>query len=55
MTTLREARETGKIKQFVKEHKDETGDPDAFNRTVEAMARTSKEAPKASSRRGRDD
>lgn len=55
MTTLRDARENGKLDQFVKEHSgDAKGDPDAFNRAVKAMARTSKEAPEASDRRNRD-
>jgi hypothetical protein len=54
MTTLKEARASGKIDQFVKEHACDKGDPDAFNRAVTSMARTSKDAPKASSRRNRD-
>lgn len=49
MLTLRQALETGKLDQFIAEHKDEIGDLGAFNRTVEAMAGTSKEAPEASS------
>ena len=54
VTTLREAREKGKLDEFIKEHKgDPKGDPEAFNRAVRAMAQTSKEAPKASSRRNR--
>ncbi len=48
MTTLREAREQGKLKQFIAEHKCETGDADAFNATFAAMAGKSKEAPEAS-------
>lgn len=55
MTTLKEAREQGKLDQFIKEHKgDPKGDPDAFNRAVRSMARTSKEAPGASSRDASD-
>lgn len=51
MTTLKEAREKGKLGEFIKEHKDDPkGDADAFNRAVRSMARTSKEAPEASSR-----
>jgi len=38
-----------KLKKFIAEHDGETGDLDAFNRTVEAMAGKSKEAPEASS------
>lgn len=45
---LREAIETGKLKQFIREHPEVQGNMDAFNQTVEAMARTSKEGPKAS-------
>jgi hypothetical protein len=49
MTTLREAREGGKIDQFIKEHEaDPQGDADQVNRTLKAMAQTSKAAPKAS-------
>lgn len=44
MTTLKQAREAGKIDQFVKEHEAEKGDSDTFNRAVASMARTSKEA-----------
>lgn len=50
MTNLKQAREQGKLDQFIKEHKGETGDPDAFNRAVASMAQTSKEAPQASPR-----
>lgn len=39
MPTLREAREKGKIKEFIAEHKDDApGDADAFDRTLSAMA-----------------
>lgn len=56
MTTLREAREQGKIDQFIKEHQaDPDGDEETFNRAVQAMARKSKEAPKASSQDNPDD
>ena len=54
MITLKQAREQGKLGQFLREHqRDADGDPEAFNRVVEAMAQTSPEAPKASSRRNR--
>ena len=53
MTTLREARDKGKIEQFIKEREGETGDSAALDRTVSAMARTSSVAPKASPRRSR--
>ena len=56
MTNLREAREKGKLDQFIKEHEaDPEGDAEAFNRAVRAMARKSKEAPKASSPGNPDD
>lgn len=44
-----------KLDQFIAEHKDEIGDLDAFNRTVEAMAGKSKAAPEASSQDGSGD
>lgn len=40
MKTLREAREAGKLKQFIKERAGETGDAAAFDRTLSAMAGT---------------
>ena len=50
MTTLRKARETGKLDQFAKEHDaDPPGDEEAFNRLFGSMAGKSKEAPEASS------
>ena len=52
MTTLKQAREHGKLDQFIKEHEaDPKGDPKAFNQTLKAMAQKSPKAPKASSRR----
>jgi hypothetical protein len=56
VTTLREAREHGKLDQFIKEREAEAapkGDANAFNRGLRSMARTSSEAPKASSRGNR--
>lgn len=53
MTTLREARDTGKLAEFIAEREAEAaphGDPKAFNRTLEAMARTSKSVPETSKR-----
>ena len=55
MTSLKQARENGKIDQFVKQHKGEQGDPATFNRTVVSMAQTSPAAPKASDRPDHDD
>ncbi len=56
MTTLKQAREQGKLDQFIKEHEaDPEGDEEAFNRAVQAMAQKSKEAPKASSPGNPDD
>ena len=52
MTTLREARDTGQLAQFVKEHRrDPKGDTAAFNGTLEAMAGKSKAVPAASTKR----
>lgn len=56
MTTLREAREQGKLDRFIEEREAEAapkGDAEAFNRGLRSMAQTSSEAPKASSRRNR--
>jgi hypothetical protein len=53
MTTLREAREKGKLDQFIKEREAETGCAEALNRGLASMAGKSSEAPKASSRRKR--
>lgn len=55
MTNLKQARESGKLAQFVKDHKGEQGNPDEFNRTVASMAQTSPEVPKASDRPDHDD
>lgn len=55
MTTLKEAIEQGKLDQFIAEHPEVKGDMEAFNRAVEAMARTSKEARPASRQDGSDD
>lgn len=50
MTTLRQAREQGKLDQFAKEREnDAPGDQDAFNATLASMAGTSKAIPEASS------
>lgn len=54
MTTLKEARDKGKLDQFIKEREPETGDGAALEKTIAAMAGKSSEAPKASSRRNRD-
>lgn len=50
-TNLREARNTGKLDQFIAEREAEAapaGDAKAFNRTLAAMAGKSKAGPKAS-------
>ncbi len=47
--TLSEAREQGKIAEFIAEREGETGDADAFEATLRSMAGKSKEAPEASS------
>lgn len=52
MTTLKEARESGNLTQFVKERRrDPKGSADAFNHTLEAMAGKSKAVPAASKKR----
>ncbi len=49
MTTLREARDSGKIANFIKEHRaDPKGDSDRFITTLTAMARKSKAVPATS-------
>ena len=49
MTTLRQAREQGKLDKFAKDHNaDPPGDEVAFNRALASMAGKSKEAPEAS-------
>jgi hypothetical protein len=56
MTTLKEARETGKLTQFVKEHRrDPKGSADAFNATLGAMAGKSKAVPATSKKRNPND
>jgi len=54
MTTLREAREQGKLDKFIKEREAETGDAAAVDRVIGSMAGKSSEAPKASPRRSGD-
>lgn len=54
MTSLREARDKGRLDQFVEERKTETGDAAALDRAVSSMAGKSSEAPQASPRRNRD-
>jgi hypothetical protein len=48
VTTLREARDQGKLEQFIKEHEAETGDRDAMDKTISSMAGRSSEARPAS-------
>ena len=56
MTTLKGARESGKLTQFVKEHRrDPKGNGNAFNETLEAMAGKSKAVPAASKKHIPDD
>lgn len=38
MRTLREAREKGKLDQFIKEREGQTGDAVALDKTISAMA-----------------
>lgn len=53
--SLRKAIDQGKLGQFIAEHKNEIGDLDAFNLTLQAMAERSKAVPEASSPDGSDD
>lgn len=47
--SLKQARDTGKLDQFAKDHEaDAPGDEEAFNRALASMAGKSKEAPEAS-------
>lgn len=61
MTKLSETRDEdgkviqAKLKAFVREHRGEKGDSEAFDATLRSMAGKSKEAPKASSRGDGDD
>jgi hypothetical protein len=49
MTSLREAREAGKLDQFAKDRDgDAPGDEAAFNRALQSMAGKSKAVPEAS-------
>jgi hypothetical protein len=56
MTTLKEARDTDKLAQFVKEHRhDPKGDAKGFSATLEAMAGKSKAVLATSKKRDHDD
>ena len=56
MTTLREARESGKLDQFAKDREtDAPGDEAAFNRALESMAGKSKVDQEASKTDRSDD
>jgi hypothetical protein len=51
MTTLKQARDTNNLAQFIAEREAEAsrdGDPKAFDRTIRAMAGTSKSGPETS-------
>lgn len=55
MTTLRKAREEGKVAEFAANRDaDSPGDEAAFNRALSSMAGTSKAVPAASKPRPRD-
>jgi len=54
MTSLREAREAGKLEEFIAEREAETGDRAAMDKAIRSMAGKSSAAPKASPRRSRD-
>lgn len=58
MTTLKQAREKGKLEEFIAEREAEGQPPanrKAFNETVKAMAEKSSEAPAASPKGSSDD
>lgn len=56
MTTLKEARDSGQIANFIKERRaDPKGDADRFNATLTAMARKSKAVPATSNEAGSGD
>lgn len=58
MTSLKQARESGNLDQFIKEREAEAngkGDAEALNHGLRSMAQTTKEAPKTSSPDDRDD
>ena len=56
MTTLKQARDLGKLDQFAADHEgDAPGDEEAFNRAFQSMAGTSKAVPEASSTPDCDD
>ena len=49
MTSLRKARDSGKLDQFAKDHEaDDPGDEAAFNATLQSMAGKSKAVPATS-------
>jgi hypothetical protein len=48
MTTLKEAREKGKLEEFIAEREGKKGDSAAFDKTVSAMAGKSKPTRKTS-------
>ncbi|MEA3000605.1 MAG: hypothetical protein QOK17_2438 [Sphingomonadales bacterium] len=55
MTSLREARELGKLEQFIAEREGQAGDAAALDKALSVMAGKSSEAPPASPRRNRAD
>lgn len=56
MSTLRQARDTGKLDRFAKDHDaDPPGDEAAFNRALQSMAGKSKAVPAASKPDAPDD
>ena len=55
MITLKEAREKGKMKQFIKEReKDPPGDAALLEKTIKKIAKTSRANPKSSAQAGDD-
>jgi len=47
--TLKEAQNKGKLKEFIKQHSDQSGDLELFDKTLNSMAGKSQAVPQASS------
>ncbi len=56
MTTLKEAQEKGKIKDFIKERtkEEKRGDKEKFDKAIKSISQTSSKAPKASTQGNRE-
>ncbi len=56
MTTLKEAQEKGKIKDFIKERtkEEKRGDKEKFDKAIKSISQTSSKAPQASTQGNRE-